>query len=78
MLLQPHKPILLPGLGQVAMLESLDVFGMITKYGSEMEVRNNLESAFAGPGPASSLDGTNVVFGKVLQGMDTVARVTCG
>jgi len=29
-----------------------------------------------GPGPTSSLDGTNVVFGKVLQGMDTVARVT--
>lgn len=30
----------------------------------------------AGPGPATALDGTNVVFGKVLQGMDTISRVT--
>ena len=29
----------------------------------------------AGPGPATFLDGQNVVFGRVLSGIDTVAAV---
>lgn len=31
---------------------------------------------YAGPGPASSLDGENIVFGKVLQGYDTMTAIT--
>lgn len=30
---------------------------------------------YAGPGPAPSLDGTNIVFGRVLEGLDTVSAV---
>ena len=30
----------------------------------------------AGTGPASSLDGENIVFGRVLQGYDTMRAIT--
>ena len=29
----------------------------------------------AGPGPASSLDGENIVFGRVLEGLDTMSEI---
>lgn len=29
----------------------------------------------AGPGPASALDGENIVFGRVLQGYDTMTAI---
>lgn len=33
-------------------------------------------AVFAGPGPALALDGENIVFGKVLQGYDTMTAIT--
>ena len=33
-------------------------------------------SWYAGPGPALALDGENIVFGRVLQGYDTITSIT--
>ena len=33
-------------------------------------------ACFAGPAPAMSLDGENIVFGKVLEGFDTMSAIT--